>query len=47
MLLLLNLSAAFDNVSHDILLKKLKTKNSIFGTALQWFCSSLTDCKLP
>ena len=47
MLLPLGLSTAFDTVSHDIPLKRLKTKHSIIGTALQWFCSSLTDCKLP
>ena len=43
MLLLLNLSAAFDNVDDDILLSRLHSKYSISGTALEWFRSYLTN----
>ena len=44
MLLLLDLSAAFYTVDHDILFTRLPSKYSISGIALEWFCSYLTDC---
>jgi len=43
MFLLLDLSAAFDTIDRDILLKRLNSKFSIRGTALDWFCSCLTN----
>ena len=43
-LLLLDLSAAFDTVNHDILLKRLHSRFSIYGTALDWFWLYLTNC---
>ena len=42
-LLLLDLSAAFDNVDHKILLHKLQTRFGIKGKAPSWLQSYLTD----
>ena len=42
-LILLDLSAAFDTFNHDVLLKRLKERCGVQGKALKWFESYLTD----
>jgi hypothetical protein len=43
MLVLLDLSAAFDTIDHNILLNRMKDMYGVEDTALKWFESYLTD----
>ncbi len=43
MLVLLDLSAAFDTIDHDILIDRLQNYTGIQGQALRWFRSYLSD----
>ena len=45
LLVLLDLSAAFDTIDHDVLLKRLNKRCGIKGSALKWFKSYLKDRK--
>ncbi len=44
LLVLLDLSAAFDTIDHNILLNRLKHFVGISGSALAWFKMYLSDC---
>ena len=43
MLVMQDLSSAFDTVDHDILIRRMECRLGIQGKALQWFKSYLTD----
>ena len=43
LLILLDLSSAFDTVDHDILLKRLSSKFAVSGTIIEWLRSYLDE----
>ena len=43
LLVLLDLSVAFDTVDHGVLLNRLNTSFGVRGSALQWFTSYLLN----
>jgi hypothetical protein len=43
MLVLLDLSAAFDTIDHNILIHRLQSRYGVDGTALEWFKSYVSD----
>ncbi len=44
LLVMLDLSVAFDIVDHGVLLETLSTQFGFIGTTLAWFESYLRDC---
>ena len=46
-LILLDLSAAFDTIDHDIIFHRLENRFGVSGLALQWFKSYLSNRTYP